>query len=363
MLHQPFFSRDVWITDRWKFDGLQAIVLENALLRVVVLPGKGGDIIEFRHKPTDTNVLLAQPGGLRNPRYALPSAYSDAPFLDYFSGGWNDVLPNGGPPVNYRGALLGQHGEASLLTWDYAVLETTRQRVAVRLWAHLLRMPLYIEKELSLAADDTRLHLRLTIRNDGGTPLYCMWGQHIAFGSPFLDDGARIDVPACILRAHDVIPNFEPRRFQPNSSGTWPYLPAPDNSQADASHVPPIGVPVQEMAYLLELTDGWYAITAMQRGIGFGLRFDHRVFRTLWYWQQMSGAADGYPWWGRTHTAALEPWTSFPTNGLLESIDNGSAILLEPGISLTTSLIATVYAGFERVYRITEDGIVEGVSK
>ncbi len=360
MLHQPVFSRDVWITDRWYFDGMQALILENALLRVVVLPGKGGDIIEFRHKPTDTNFLLSQPGGLRNPQRTPPSAYSDTLFLDYFNGGWNDVLPNGGPPVLYRGALLGQHGEASLLPWDYAVLEAGRQRVSARLWAHLLRTPFYIEKEIALHADDPRLHLRLTIHNDGGTPLHCMWGQHIAFGGPFLDGGARIDVPPCSLRAHGPLPGFEPRRFQPGASGTWPHLPAPDGEQTDASRVPSADFRAQEMAYLLDLTDGWYAITARERGVGFGLRFDRAVFRSVWYWQQMGGAADSYPWWGRTHTAALEPWTSYPTDGLLESIANGSAVLLDPGESITTRMIATAYTGLGRVHRIAEDGMVEG---
>lgn len=362
MLHQPFFSRDVWITDRWQFDGLQAIVMENALLRVIALPGKGGDIVEFRHKPSDTNFLLAQPGGLRNPQRTSPSAYSDAPFLDYFSGGWNDVLPNGGPAVTYRGALLGQHGEASLLRWDYAVLETERHRVTAKLWAHLLRTPLYIEKQLTLNADDPRLHLRLVICNDGGTALHAMWGQHIAFGRPFLDAGVRIDVPPCTLQAHDPIPGFEPRRFQPSASGAWPHLPAPDGTPVDASRVPsPAEAQAQEMAYLLDLTDGWYAVTSLARGVGFGLRFDHTVFRSVWYWQQLGGVAQDYPWWGRTHTAALEPWTSWPTNGLLESVANGSALCLEPGERLATELVATAYSGLTSVAHIASDGTVEGL--
>jgi hypothetical protein len=59
------------------------------------------------------------------------------------------------------------------------------------------------------------------------------------------------------------------------------------------------------------------------------------------------------------HTAALEPWTSYPTNGLTEAIDNGTALLLDPGETIETSLRAVVYAGISRVEEITAEGDVK----
>lgn len=349
------------ISDAWKLEGMQTLILENELLRVVVLVDKGSDIIEFRYKPRDLDFLFFAPGGLRNPSRNLPSAPSTGPFLDYFSGGWNEVLPNGGPSVNYKGAELGQHGEISLIPWQYALLEDSPNRVAVRLWVRPVRTPFFIEKTLSMEPGRAVLMIEERLTNEGGEPLHLMWGQHIAFGRPFLEEGAVIDAPARRFLVHEAIPGYEPRRFQPSTSGDWPHVAAPDGSVADASRVPAYGeVKAQEMAYLAELSEGWYAITNPARHVGFGLHFDSALYRYVWYWQQLGDVAQGYPWWGRTHTAALEPWTSYPTNGLTEAIANGTALHLQPGQQIQTKLCAVAYEGLERVSTVTAQGDVIG---
>jgi hypothetical protein len=168
-----------------------------------------------------------------------------------------------------------------------------------------------------------------------------------------------IDAPARRLLVHEAMPGYEPRRFQPGAAADWPHVPAPDGSTADASVVPGFGeTQAQEMAYLAELEDGWYAITNPARGVGFGLRFDRALFRYVWYWQQLGNVAQGYPWWGRVHTAALEPWTSYPTGGLNEAIANGTALVLAPGQEVATSLQAIAFERKTRVAGITPEGDV-----
>lgn len=347
------------ISDAWSFQGLRTLLLENELLRVTVLLDKGSDIVEFRYKPLDLDFLFFAPGGLRNPQRAMPSAYTDSPYLDYFSGGWNEILPNGGPVVTYQGASLGQHGEISLIPWECAILEDTPERVAARLWVRPIRTPFFVEKTLAMEPGRAVLQIETRVVNEGGQPLHLMWGQHIAFGRPFLEEGAVIDVPAQRLLVHDPIPAFGPRRFQPGSSSAWPHATAPEGTGLDASRVPAYGaLQAQEMAYLAELTDGWYAITNPQRKVGFGLRFDPSLYRYIWLWQNLGDVAQGFPWWGRTHTAALEPWTSYPTQGLPEAIANGTALLLQPGEERRTALRAVAYAGVERVGQITLAGDV-----
>ena len=127
----------------------------------------------------------------------------------------------------------------------------------------------------------------------------------------------------------------------------------------DASIIPQEGsVKAQEMAYLSELEDGWFALTNIERKLGFGVRFDNKLFPYIWYWHQLNDAAPEFPWWGRYHTTALEPWTSYPTNGLLEAIENGGALKLDPGEVIETSFMAVVYDGSDRVKRITPEGAV-----
>jgi hypothetical protein len=348
------------ISDDWVFKGMRTLILENELLRVTVLVDRGSDIVEFRYKPQDLDFLYFAPGGIRNPRRETPSAYTDAPYLDFFSGGWNEILPSGGPVVMYKGARLGQHAEISLLPWDYSILQDSPERVEVKLWTRPIRTPYYIEKTLSLEPGRPALKIAEKVTNESGETLQFMWGQHIAFGRPFLEEGVVIDAPAKRFLVHGEIPNFGPRRFRPESENDWPMAKTPQGGVADASQTPAFGkLQAQEMSYLTDLRAGWYAITNPTRKVGFGIAFDPKVFRYIWYWQQMGNVADGYPWWSRTHTAALEPWTSYPTNGLEECIANGTAMQLAAGESLATNLTAVAHAGLERVKVVQLDGTVE----
>ncbi|PKO22415.1 MAG: DUF4432 domain-containing protein [Chloroflexi bacterium HGW-Chloroflexi-1] len=347
------------ISDAWTYQGMRTIVLENELLRVVVLADKGSDIVEFRYKPRDLDFLFRAPGGIRNPNHGLLSTPSTGPFLDYYSGGWNEVLPNGGPHVTYQGAELGQHGEVSLIPWEYAILEDTPEQVAVRLWVRPIRTPFFLEKTLTLQPGRAVLHVAERLTNEGGHPLHLMWGQHIAFGRPFLEEGTVIDAPARRFIVHEAMPGYEPRRFRPGVIAEWPHAPAPDGTMADASEVPAYGITqAQEMAYLAELTAGWYAITNPARNVGFGVHFDPSLYRYIWYWQQLGDVAQGYPWWGRTHTVALEPWTGYPTSGLNEAISNDSALSLPAGQTVETQLCAVAYEGSTRVIGVTAAGEV-----
>ena len=348
------------ITDAWAVDGMRTVILENELLRVVVLVDKGTDIIEFRYKPHDVDFLLSTPNGLRNPARTTLSSPTSGPFMDFYSGGWNDILPNGGPFSSYKGAEFGQHGEISLIPWEYAILEDSPEGVAVKFWVRSVRTPFFVEKTLRLLPGRAVLMIDERVTNEAGEPMHLMWGQHIAFGRPFLDEGAVVDVPARRLLVNSPMPNYEPRLYQPDAAFDWPNATSPQGDPVDASRIPPFGeLKAQEMAYLAELTDGWYAITNARRGLGFGVRFDHTLYRYIWYWQQHGNVAQGYPWWGRMHTVALEPWSSYPTGGLAEAIANGTAMQLQPGQQITSSMSAVAFEGGAQVTGVSADGTVQ----
>ncbi|MCB0114777.1 MAG: DUF4432 family protein [Caldilineaceae bacterium] len=348
------------ISDEWMFRGMRTLIIENELLRVTVLLDRGSDIVEFRYKPLDLDFLHFGPHGLRNPAAETPSSFTDSPYLDVFNGGWNEILPNGGPPVVYKGASLGQHGEISLIPWRCAVLEDTPDRVSAKLWVRPLRTPFFLEKTLSMERGKAALFINERLTNEGGEPLSLMWGHHIAFGRPFLDEGAVIDMPARRFLVHEAMDGYEPRRFAPESEGVWPHVPATDGGEADASVIPSYGeTQAQEMAYATDFEDGWYAVTNPVKQAGFGIRFDPAVFRYVWYWQQLGDVATGYPWWGRTHVAALEPWTSYPTTGLNDAVANGTALTLSPGEVVETSLCAVAFTGNQRVQGISAAGEIK----
>ena len=286
---------------------------------------------------------------------------SDLAFTDTYSGGWNEILPSGGSPSSYKGAHYGQHGEISVIPWKYTILENRPEQISVKLWVRPHRTPFQLEKTLTLKKDSAVLIIDEQLTNEAGEEMHCMWGHHIAFGNPFLLEGAKIFTSAQKFIIDEPMENYEPRRFAPGENFVWPNAKTADGKAEDASVVPAFGdAKAQEMAFLTELSDGWYAILNPSHKVGFGLRFDHLLFPYIWYWQQLGNVAKGYPWWGRLHTTALEPWTSYPTKGLAEAVKNGTALVLQPGEVIKTTIKAVAFDGFSFVDIITLDGKVVG---
>ncbi|MCC7447879.1 MAG: DUF4432 family protein [Anaerolineae bacterium] len=348
------------ISDEWRLRGMRAAVLENDLLRVTVLLDRGAEIVEFCYKPLDCDPLLRIPIELRNPSEGAASIHGGGgTFLDYYAGGWQEIVPNGGPPVTYKGADYGQHGEVCLLPWDSEVIEDSPARVALHCSVRALRTPLYLERTMTLERGRAVLILDERLTNEAGEPLDVMWGHHVAFGLPFLQEGATIATSAQTLIAHEELPGFEPRRLQLGQQSIWPQGQSSTGSSVDMSIVPPRSeASGREMAYLTDFNGAaWYAITNRDQRAGFAMRWDGDLFRYLWLWQEFAHAT-GYPWWGRVYTMALEPWTSYPTLGLPEAIRRGTQLTLQAGQTVTTRLTATAYAGVAQVSGVHEDGAV-----
>jgi hypothetical protein len=110
--------------------------------------------------------------------------------------------------------------------------------------------------------------------------------------------------------------------------------------------------------YLKEFQEGWIAVQNRKRQVGFGLAWDPQVFRYLWIWQALGGGI-GYPWYGQTYAMALEPWSSYPCEGLVTAIENGTAQQLQPGEALDAWPTAVVFEETGDVRRVDRDGRVE----
>ena len=50
------------VSDSWTYRGLKTVVLENELLRIVILADKGADIYLFVNKPLDVDFCGDLPG-------------------------------------------------------------------------------------------------------------------------------------------------------------------------------------------------------------------------------------------------------------------------------------------------------------
>jgi galactose mutarotase-like enzyme len=346
------------LTDQLNFRGFEALVLENRWLRVTCLPQKGSDIIEFLYKPLDLEFMWRAPAGF----WTLERLYtgdltSRTSFIDYYPGGWQEILPNGGPTNIYKGAPFDEHGEVALLPWSWQLESDQPAHVSVRLTVRTLRAPLRIDKTMTLR-EGPALFIDEVVTNEGLEPIDLMWGHHPALGAPFLDGSCVLDIPAHTGQTHPV-ERFPKQRLAPDRSFTWPLAQIPGSPAVDLSRVQPPHAGTADLLYLLDLDDAWYAVTNQRRQVSFGLAWTLETFPHLWYWHDANGTS-GYPWYGNGYVLALEPWSSFPSMGLSEAVVRNTHIRIEPGESRSAQITATIDTGMHRVGHVSLEGAITG---
>ena len=170
--------------------------------------------------------------------------------------------------------------------------------------------------------------------NEGAVPLDVMWGHHIAFGAPLLAEGAIISAPAQIVRVDEV-------------DLRWPR----DEKGVRHDVVARVERSGEQMKYLLDLDEGWYALTNPKLDLGIGLSWSLDVFSCVWIWQEFNYTAT-FPWYGRAYAMALEPVSSLP----LAHEKNTRLLRFEPGQTIEARLTAAAFTGIKQVGRVGPDG-------
>ena len=345
------------VNDQIIWNGYRSLILQNELIQVVVLIDKGSEIIQFLYKPLDIDFLWHSANPFRNPARFVPAAgSSSAPFFDHWTGGWFEVLPNGGPACSYKGADLGNFAETINIPWEYQIVEDTAEQVRVALWVKTYRTPFLLEKVLVIKTGVPVLYIEEQVTNQGNETLEYMWGHHPVVGAPFLDDTCKLHAPASIVEVfHDEDgPDY---RMGLHQQAPWPIINDRHGKSLDLRSMPPSSTRYMDNCYLKEFKDGWIAVTNPGKKIGFGLSWDAKVFRYVWLWQALGGGL-GYPWYGRTYNMGIEPWSSYPCAGLQEAVQNGTALTLHAGESCKVWLNAVAFEGKDDVNFIDRDGCV-----
>ncbi|MCP4246184.1 MAG: DUF4432 family protein [bacterium] len=341
MRHYPYRrNHDCRLLVDQSWCGYHAVTLQNRWVRVTVLPEKGGDIIEWLHKPTDTDVLFLSPNGLRRATHAEPTL-GGAPgtFMDRYPGAWQEILPAGGPPASYGGVDFGQHGEVSVLPWRCEPLADDPAEVAVKLTVQTIRTPLRLERTMRLTGNEPTLQIEETLTNLSPQQMPVMWGHHPALGGAFLDDSCRFEIKAARV---EVPPeqSFAGQRLAPSTQADWPTVGGIDARPVDLSRMPPKSAGTADYFYLTDLTEGRYRVVNQRLQLAVEIRWDLAVMPHLWFWQVAGGAPD-YPWWSQTYSMALEPFTSKVCN-YQQAADAGDALLLGPHESRRFFLHASI---------------------
>jgi hypothetical protein len=346
------------VQTEFAYRGIEAAFLENAHLRVMVLPGKGGDVLEFRDKRADVDVLYHTDHNWQPPdRRRVPTADQTA-WHDTYPGGWQVNLPLAGYADGFEGTPYGLHGETALLEWDATVARDDEAAVALCLETDLVRYPLSVERTLVLPADESTLRVEESVTNDGDVAVPYIYQQHLALGRPLVGPAARVDVPAATgVLDPDPSPNA---RHTAGERFDWPAAPAADGDTVDLGRCPPASVESHDMAYATDLEAGWYAVTNPDLDLGFAFAFPTDPFECVWYWGAFGGC-EATPYFGRNYNLGLEPTTAYPGSDLPDAQRaNGTLKTIEAGETIESAFAATTYRGVERVNAVTPEGSVRG---
>jgi hypothetical protein len=286
-------------------------------------------------------------------------AHESGCFLDVYEGGWQELLPSITSPTNYKGMNLGFHGEVMFLPWQYQILEDSPEQVRVQFTVRLRRAPLFVVKTLTIRSGCSHIEFEETVRNEGDEPFSMMWGQHPAFGKPFLSEECIIDLPAGAIGLTYQTDSSGNSPFRCNMEFPWPTAPDKEGKLVDVSRPMPPERKTTFNIYVKDLREGWYAVTNPAVGLGIGMRWELRVFPYLMIWNVYRGYY-GSPYFGRTYNLALEPWSAMPDN-LDQVIRLGRDIRLSSLQELSTKFAVIVYGarghvkGFDEQYRVLGD--------
>ncbi|WP_255171468.1 DUF4432 family protein [Natrononativus amylolyticus] len=343
------------LSTEFTYKGIEAAILENEALRVVVLTGKGGDLVEFRDKRTDVDVLWRAPHEWTAPRDRyVPS--TETVWNEHYPGGWQTNLPIAGTGLEVEGSSYGLHGESALLPWEASVARDDGEAATLRLTVDLVRYPFSVERELTLRAGESRLHIDESVTNEGGVALEYVWQHHITLGEPLLSPVARLDLPEATGYNPPYGDDFPNGRLADEATYEWPHSPGRDGETVDLREIPAREETIHDQSFAIDMAEGWYALTNPDLDLGFGLHFPLDPFECLWYWQPFGGYHKS-PWFNRNYNVGLEPTTSHP---VATPDDEDVMNVLEPGETAEASFTAVTFGGLERVTGVSPDGAVDG---
>jgi hypothetical protein len=280
---------------------VSARILENASIRVEVVPALGGKFISLYSKRTSTEWLLP-------PLRPHAEAKTTGGFEEWDGGGFDECLPTVAATDTAP-----DHGEV----WRHAWQETPAES-AVLLRTIALGGAVVFERRACL--DGPSLVLDYSVENRSQTPQSLIYCAH-----PLLrvEQGDRILLPA---EVRDVVVEGSAgdRLGRRGDRVEWP---GPMAGQDLSVVGPPDGLQADKV-FAGPVTDGWCALLRPSIDEGVELTFSSDVLPYLGLWISRAAWPDSGA--KKQYTVAFEP-TASPHDSLADAEREGTAWRLAPG--------------------------------
>lgn len=172
------------------FGHLATVTLENADLRLVVVPDLGGRVISLRDRRSEREWLVQ--GAPPTASELVAWRRETAVFGIREAYGWDECLPTVAPahgPVEPDGPPLRDHGAQWARHAATRVVPGTDGREVATRWNDT-RWPLHLERRIRL--EDRIVHVAYALVNASAADLPVLWSMHALLD---LEAGSRIELP------------------------------------------------------------------------------------------------------------------------------------------------------------------------
>lgn len=295
---------------------MRHVTLRSPELALVLDPSFGADILSVKTVKSDQELLLKTPwadraeeviSGQQTPFSLDPVAH----WMEHYRGGWQLICPNAGPPRDIHGAAVGFHGEASISVWK--IIEIKPESIRIQL--DLVSVPIQIERMISLVGNE--ISIIDVITNLSALDLEFDYSSHPAFGGSLLDGEVLIETSA---KKFILDEESESPHGPSGSSHQWPLVKGENGRTLDLSHIPPNGTELGVFGWLCEF-DGpkWYRISNKEQNLSFEMHWESEYLDFAWFWLEFNNL-QGFPWFGRVRTFAIEPSSTQTSGKLRKSI-------------------------------------------
>ncbi|HEY5585211.1 MAG TPA: DUF4432 family protein [Ruminiclostridium sp.] len=312
-------------------NGIKVVYLENDLIRLSLLVGKGCELYEIIYKPLNMDILLKSKGGLEQYKGRELSKERLTWYSELFTGGWMDVLPDRG---TYGDVYLVQKnsGIAATVPWDYEILEQYEDKITIKCFVILPLMPLYVEKTITIVNHQSKIYVNEYVKNVGNLLASFTWTQHATFGGEFLDEYVKLTIPCKkVFKAIE----YEQAKGKNPEDYECPIenVKMSDETVYNLLTVKPNSFDEELFVTVRDLEKPYFNLYNEKKGVGVRFDWDYKAFPYLRYWYKNS--KDLY-------TIGIEP-SNYYFDGFDNCIEKQTCFQLEPTKGLSTWYTCELY--------------------
>jgi len=271
------------------YKDVEAIALENDVLKAVVLPKYGSKVASIIYKPLNYELLWQNP----NETY-IKSQYGDLFESGDFSG-FDEMFPTISrcfcETSPWAGTEMPDHGEVWAIPWNYEIQNDT-----LRLWVNGVRFPYLLEKIVSL--EDTLIKIEYNATSLSPFDLDYIWAAHPLFNA---SAGMELIVPQGMNSIINSVAG--PRLPHYGKAYAFPVATFEDGENFNLGLVPEKNDSAYQKYYFAgKVTEGWCILYDNSKHLNIGMSFPKENVPYLGIWVNEGG-------WDGQYNIAPEPAT------------------------------------------------------